>query len=92
MPVLRYCCKDCGKRFEFDAAENEIFGDAIVCPFCLKETARLLDTCASSTATGVYKYNKHLGRTIKVSDCVPGLSGGCAGCSGGNCSSCNCHH
>ena len=54
------------------------------------------NTCMSQNNTGTYVYDKKLGKVVKVSARVPGVSGaakaavgapGCNGCCGG----CGCH-
>lgn len=79
----------CSRWFEFEAGENEKFGESLACPFCPEGLAGGLKY-VPSVKTGTYKFNRKLGRLIKVSDSVPGLSGGggCSGCAGGACSTC----
>jgi len=86
MKSCRYSCR-CGKWFEFDSGQDETPEKTLACPFCDGGTASF--SPSASSATGSYKYNKKLGKLIKFSDSVPGLSGGgCAGCAGGSCSTC----
>ncbi|HOX22166.1 MAG TPA: hypothetical protein PLL10_01775 [Elusimicrobiales bacterium] len=93
MASCRYFCNGCGRWFEFELGTGEKPQDTLDCPFCDTGKALLRPQDCPSPKTGSYKYNKKLRRLIKVSDAVPGLSGGgsgggCAGCAGGNCSTC----
>jgi len=91
MKPHRFACGACARWFEFEASESENVPGELACPFCSAGRARSMPPGQPSPKTGSYKYNKSLRRLIKVSDAVPGLSGGghnCAGCAGGNCSSC----
>ncbi|NLO92283.1 MAG: hypothetical protein GX410_09890 [Elusimicrobia bacterium] len=91
MKQHRFACRACSRWFEFESPDSETVPAELDCPFCASGPARALPPGAPSPKTGSYKYNKRLRRLIKVSDSVPGLSGGghnCASCAGGNCSSC----
>lgn len=78
MPIYEYECPKCGARFE-----ELVFGnDVPACPKCgAAETHKLL-SCACF-------------RTAGASDTAPSMSApssgksSCAGCSGGNCSTCH---
>ena len=74
MPIYEYICKDCNHKFE----EMRSFSQAdapIRCKNCGSEaTHRTVSKCYS------------IGDGISVSTTV---SGGCAGCSGGNCAHCH---
>lgn len=72
MPIYEYTCKDCGIRF--DALRSMKEADApITCRNCLgRNTSRALSVFYASSE----------GRTVTAK------SGGCAGCSGGSCSTC----
>lgn len=74
MPIFEYNCPKCGARFE-----ELVFGSNLPeCPECgNKETKKLL-SCATL----------HMPTPVKVGHTVTRHSGGCGGCSGGNCSSC----
>ena len=92
MTTCRFACEHCGRWFEFEAGASEAVPQELDCPFCDAGRAKRLPPGAPSPKTGSYKYNKKLKRLIKVSDSVPGLSGGgghnCGSCSGGSCATC----
>ena len=76
MPIYEYHCKKCNATFE-----ELVFGDETPsCPKCKSmETEKLISRCAC-----------HFGGSDGGSFDLPSApaGGGCAGCSGGNCSSC----
>lgn len=77
MPIYEYHCKNCGRTFE-----ELVFGDDVPeCPSCHSaDTEKLISRCCC-----------HYGLNGAKADPVPDTgktSGGCAGCSGGNCASC----
>lgn len=74
MPIYEYECKQCGERFE-----ELVFGDETPsCPKCSAANAEKLLSCSC------FKMPGNGGMS------APASSNGksCAGCSGGNCSSC----
>ena len=74
MPIYEYTCTKCGKDFE-----ELVFGDDLpACPHCgAAETRKLMSRCAHCN-----------GGDDSFAPSMPASSGGCAGCSGGNCATC----
>ena len=80
MPVYEYQCQACDKRFESLRPMSQL--DApIACPRCNAPNARRAISvfAAISRETG--------GESRMLASSTPS-SGGCAGCSGGHCTSC----
>ncbi|GFK93266.1 hypothetical protein NNJEOMEG_01097 [Fundidesulfovibrio magnetotacticus] len=79
MPIYEYRCNQCGADFE-----ELVFGDAKPpCPQCgSQDTGKLMSACRHTAGHNPGGYQ---GSTVPAS--VP-RSGGCAGCSGGSCSTC----
>ncbi|HAG11754.1 MAG TPA: zinc ribbon domain-containing protein [Desulfotomaculum sp.] len=76
MPVYEFKCMECESRFERLCQIGET-GQNLSCPKCGKpEPYRVM----SSFETG--------GKNGGDSDTFAGSSGGCAGCSSGNCATC----
>ena len=86
MPIYEYTCTKCGKDFE-----ELVFGDALpACPHCgAAETRKLMSRCAHCSGGN--------GGDDSFAPSMPSAtsrkffilsSGGCAGCSGGNCATC----
>ncbi len=77
MPIYEYICNNCNHKFE--AVRSFSQADApIKCDFCGGEdTHRTVSKCWAIGNGG----NMHLETTVS--------GGGCAGCSGGNCSHCH---
>lgn len=74
MPIYEYECPKCGVRFE-----EIIFGDDVpACPACGAADTHKLLSCTCFRVSG--------GDGAPASTSSGGKS--CAGCSGGNCSSC----
>jgi len=77
MPIYEYVCEECGAQFE------EIMSPTAPAPACPKcksaSTKKLMSCCRHSTGGS----DAGGARTAAA----PARSG-CAGCSGGNCSSC----
>lgn len=87
MPIFEYTCEDCGAQFE-----ELVFSDSdtVACEKCgSTKTAKLMSRCgfktagASSDASGGGDQG---GSASKPQ--YRGIGSGCAGCSGGDCSSC----
>ncbi|QGY40038.1 zinc ribbon domain-containing protein [Pseudodesulfovibrio cashew] len=81
MPIFEYQCNDCGNEFE------ELVFDRDECPPCpkcgSKETGKLMSAVRSRVGGGPAASGGE-----SESAPAPAASSGCAGCSGGNCSSC----
>jgi len=77
MPIREYRCADC--RMEF---EELVFGDALVtCPACgAREVLPLMSRCCVHGG-GDDDFSLPSG--------PESVSGGCGGCTGGNCSTCH---
>lgn len=73
MPIYEFSCQDCGKKFE-----ELVFDETIPpCPECgSHKTKKLVCACA-----------RQVGKSSGNDYAAP-ISGGCAGCSGGNCAGC----
>lgn len=88
MPIFEYQCKTCGARFEEIVLNNE----AVCCPKCKSEdTAKLLSRVVFGGKATPTEFEKAVEFVAAHPDPdpVPSSSGGgCAGCSGGNCSTC----
>lgn len=82
MPIFEYTCKDCGNEFE------ELVFDRDECPPCPKckseQTCKLMSAVRSRVGGGA----PDSGPADSAPAAAPS-SGGCSGCSGGNCSSCH---
>jgi putative regulatory protein, FmdB family len=77
MPIYEYACPDCKKEFE-----ELVFGDDTPeCPACGKKNATRLLSCACLHMPGPSRVGQQV--TFPKSK-----GGGCAGCSGGSCSTC----
>ena len=76
MPIYEYTCTKCGKDFE-----ELVFGDDLpACPHCgAAETRKLMSRAHCSGGNG---------GDDSFAPSMPASSGGCAGCSGGNCATC----
>ncbi len=73
MPIYEYQCKECNNRFECLIIGSD---NDVSCPECHGEKVeRLMSACR-------FKSGGH-----DASSAAP--SGGCAGCSGGSCSTCH---
>jgi putative FmdB family regulatory protein len=74
MPIYEYLCKDCGERFELVRTMKDA-DMPVPCKTCHgNQTQRTLSVFYAQSGTKVI---------------AGGSSGGCAGCGGGNCSSCS---
>ncbi|QJB55463.1 zinc ribbon domain-containing protein [Pseudodesulfovibrio sp. zrk46] len=80
MPIFEYNCKACGEEFE------ELVFDRDECPPCPKcgseDTGKLMSAVRSRIGGGA----PDMGGEAAAP--APAASSGCAGCSGGDCSSC----
>ena len=77
MPIYEYKCEKCGNEFE-----EIVIGSAedVKCPACGSDkTGRLMSRCRHKSAGGA---------AVSLGEASSAPSGGCAGCSGGDCSSC----
>lgn len=79
MPIYEFRCESCGEDFE-----ELVFGGAIPpCPKCASEKVhKLMSACRHSAGHNPGGYQ---GNTIPAPRAG---GGGCAGCSGGSCSTC----
>ncbi len=76
MPIFEYKCADCGEEFE-----ELVFGDdKPACPKCSSNNTNKLMSCCRFGSGG--------GSPITDRASSPSAGSGCAGCSGGDCSSC----
>lgn len=73
MPLFEYRCESCGSQFEELRAHNAT--DPVKCPHCGSKDVRKLVSCFAHSAGG----------SLRAS---AGGGNGCAGCSGGTCSTC----
>ncbi|MDD4952712.1 MAG: zinc ribbon domain-containing protein [Desulfovibrionaceae bacterium] len=78
MPIFEYLCKDCGHEFE-----DIVFGRETRpgCPKCgSQNTDKLMSRCRAKVG----------GRDSggQETEAASSSSGGCSGCTSGNCSSC----
>lgn len=79
MPIYEYKCEKCGHEFEEIIIGS---GEDVVCPSCGSgETGRLMSCCR-------HKNGGAPAGLGEAPSAAAAPSGGCAGCSGGNCSSC----
>lgn len=82
MPIFEYKCNDCDNEFE------ELVFDRDECPPCPKcdsaNTGKLMSAVRSRTSGGASESG---GESDTAP--APAAASGCAGCSGGNCSSCH---
>ncbi|ACV67979.1 FmdB family zinc ribbon protein [Desulfohalobium retbaense] len=79
MPIYEYCCRKCGAQFE-----ELVFGaNAVInCPQCgTDQTEKLMSSCRAKFGGG--GSDDGPGQAS-----LPSSGGGCAGCSGGSCSTC----
>ena len=73
MPIYEFVCTDCNRRFEELVFKSD---EKIRCPECGGEnTKRLMSVCRTKIAGGSGDGSLSTGSS-------------CAGCSGGNCSTC----
>ena len=77
MPIYEYHCKACNSTFE-----ELVFGDETPsCPKCKSmDTEKLISRCSCHFGGGMGSFD--------LPSAPAPSGGGCAGCSGGNCSSC----
>ena len=77
MPIYEYHCKACNSTFE-----ELVFGDETPsCPKCKSmDTEKLISRCSCHFGGGMGSFD------LPTPPASSG--GGCAGCSGGNCSTC----
>ncbi|WP_461208864.1 FmdB family zinc ribbon protein [Desulfocurvus sp. DL9XJH121] len=75
MPIYEFKCGSCGKEFEEIVFDSELH---VKCPSCGSEKTDRLMSCCSHKSAGA-------GGSVSQAS----SSGGCAGCSGGNCSTCH---
>lgn len=79
MPIYEFKCKECGKEFEELVLSSS---QEVECPACESgDVERLMSRCRVKSGG----FSPDLGQASAPSS----SSGGCAGCSGGNCSSCH---
>lgn len=78
MPIYEFNCPKCKDNFE-----ELVFGDAVPpCPKCGNPKTKKLLSCAVLHSAEVSR----AGQQVALPSAPSG--GGCAGCSGGNCSTC----
>ncbi|MBU1248999.1 MAG: zinc ribbon domain-containing protein [Proteobacteria bacterium] len=85
MPIFEYKCKDCGAEFE-----ELIFSetDEVACEECgSKNTGKLMSCCGFKSGSGEGAADSGDGSQASKPQ-YRGRGSGCAGCAGGNCSSC----
>ena len=76
MPIREYLCARCRTEFE-----ELVFGEAVVsCPACGCHEVRTLMSCCRVIGGG---------DDFSLPSGPAASSGGCSGCAGGNCGSCN---
>jgi len=81
MPIFEYTCRDCKKSFEELVLGQE---EEVVCPHCgSAKTEKLMSCCRGKMGGG-----RDVDTAVAQSSPAPS-GGGCAGCSGGSCSSCH---
>jgi len=74
MPIYEYICKECGERFESLRSINDA-DSPIPCKSCHSaQTQRAISVFFAQSGTQII---------------AGGSNSGCAGCSGGTCSTCN---
>lgn len=82
MPIYEYKCEDCGEQFEELVFDDS---DAVSCPKCSgSNTGKLLSCCRFKT--GGITSGEAPAESGSASSAAS--SSPCAGCSGGDCSSC----
>ncbi|WP_031480867.1 FmdB family zinc ribbon protein [Maridesulfovibrio frigidus] len=83
MPIYEYKCADCGIEFEELVFKRD---ECPPCPECKSEsTGKLISACKFKTGGGAD--SRDMGEAPSAP--APSSSGSaCAGCSGGDCSSC----
>ncbi|SNR76606.1 putative regulatory protein, FmdB family [Humidesulfovibrio mexicanus] len=82
MPIFEYVCNRCKKQFEELVFSQD---EQAVCPSCgSTDTAKLMSCCRGKMGGGAADSDAPVAKASTSSS-----SGGCAGCSGGNCSSCH---
>ncbi len=84
MPIFEYKCEQCGAQFE-----ELVFSDSdeVACEKCASTNTRKLMSCCGFKTGGKAEGGAESGEQ----DSKPqyrGTGSGCAGCSGGDCSSC----
>jgi len=83
MPIFEYVCNRCKKQFE-----ELVFGqdETAVCPSCgSTKTQKLMSCCRSKTGGAAGGGDD---APVAAAATPARSGGGCAGCSGGSCSSC----
>ncbi len=74
MPIYEYICKDCGVQFEVLRSIKDA-DTPILCKTCQSErTQRMLSVFYAQSGSQII---------------AGGNNGGCVGCAGGSCSTCN---
>lgn len=82
MPIFEYVCKRCKNQFEELVFSQD---EVAVCPSCgSTKTQKLMSSCRSKT--GGPGGGEEAPAAAKAAPARSG--GGCAGCSGGSCSTC----
>lgn len=79
MPIFEYVCKRCKNQFEELVFSQD---EVAVCPSCGSTKTQKLMSCCRSKAGGEAEAGGEA-----VAKAAPSR-GGCAGCSGGSCSTC----
>lgn len=81
MPIFEYVCKRCKNQFEELVFSQD---EQAVCPSCgSTRTEKLMSCCRSKVGGGAREHDT----TAAPAASTPSR-GGCAGCSGGSCSTC----
>ncbi|NLY41581.1 MAG: zinc ribbon domain-containing protein [Desulfovibrionales bacterium] len=79
MPIFEYTCQKCGKEFEEIVLGNE----AITCPACgSADTEKLISRAVFRTGGPI------VAGSPSANAITSRGKSGCAGCTGGNCSTC----
>ncbi len=84
MPIFEYTCQDCGTQFEEIILSED---ETVVCKQCgSTNTAKLMSRCRVKAGSAGIATEQ--GETASAPQ-FRGRGAGCAGCSGGDCSSCS---
>ncbi|WP_018125963.1 FmdB family zinc ribbon protein [Desulfovibrio oxyclinae] len=81
MPIYEYKCKDCENEFEELVFSHD---ECPPCPACKSgATEKLISACRTRMGSG-----EDFGGETESAPAAASAPSGCAGCVGGNCSSC----
>jgi putative FmdB family regulatory protein len=93
MPTYNYACNACGTGFQMRLSYAELDTAAPSCPDCgSADCQRGLSRISSNSGAGDYRLSRSDLETaigLTGGHAHSHAAGGCAGCSGGSCSTCN---